>query len=183
MFKSVPDTFLYFAYGSNLLKKRIRINNPSAEFLGSGRLDGHQLDFMKYSENWRGTSATIQPTENSCVWGAVWRLHNADMPALDKQEGVDTNWYFPKIVDITVADGLKVQCRTYQQTINPPLREKGEELPEDRRPCITYLDCIVTGAIECKLPEDYIEELKKIPHNGKLAPPAMIEKLNRPLNE
>lgn len=35
----VKDTFLYYAYGSNLLKKRIRINNPSAEFLGIGRLD------------------------------------------------------------------------------------------------------------------------------------------------
>lgn len=35
----VPNTFLYFAYGSNLLKKRIRINNPSAEFLGIGKLE------------------------------------------------------------------------------------------------------------------------------------------------
>lgn len=32
------DTFMYFAYGSNLLKRRIRINNPSAEFVGIGRL-------------------------------------------------------------------------------------------------------------------------------------------------
>lgn len=35
----VPNSFLYFAYGSNLLKKRIRINNPSAEFLGIGKLE------------------------------------------------------------------------------------------------------------------------------------------------
>lgn len=33
------EYFLYFAYGSNLLKKRIRINNPSAEFMGIGLLD------------------------------------------------------------------------------------------------------------------------------------------------
>lgn len=39
MFEAVPDTFLYYAYGSNLLKKRIHINNPSAKFLGVGRLD------------------------------------------------------------------------------------------------------------------------------------------------
>ncbi|XP_028158844.1 uncharacterized protein LOC114351741 isoform X2 [Ostrinia furnacalis] len=31
---SLKETFLYFAYGSNLLKKRIRINNPSAHFIG-----------------------------------------------------------------------------------------------------------------------------------------------------
>ncbi|XP_075974726.1 gamma-glutamylcyclotransferase-like [Anticarsia gemmatalis] len=180
MFKPVENTFLYFAYGSNLLKRRIRINNPSAEFLGNGRLDGHQLDFIKYSPNWRGTSATIVPTQNAHVWGAIWRLHNADMPALDRQEGVDTNWYFAKTVGVVVSDGSKVECRTYQQTINPPLRENGEELPEDRRPCITYLDCIIKGATECNLPEYYIEELKKIPNNGQLASPEMIEKLSKP---
>lgn len=98
-----------------------------------------------------------------------------------RQEGVDTNWYFPKQVDVLIFDGSKVNCRTYQQTVNPPLREKGEELPEERRPCITYLDCIVRGAIECDLPEYYVEELKKIPNNGNVAPPAMIEKLAKSL--
>lgn len=39
MMDPIKDTFLYFAYGSNLFKKRIRINNPTAEFLGVGRLD------------------------------------------------------------------------------------------------------------------------------------------------
>lgn len=38
MAKQIKDTFLYFAYGSNLLKKRIKINNPTAEFIGIGRL-------------------------------------------------------------------------------------------------------------------------------------------------
>ncbi|XP_034836001.1 gamma-glutamylcyclotransferase-like [Maniola hyperantus] len=177
MAKQFKDTFLYFAYGSNLLKKRIRINNPTAEFIGVGRLDGHQLDFMKYSDHWRGTSATIVPTENAQihVWGAVWRLHNSDMPALDKQEGVDTNWYFAKSVEVWTPEGETIECRTYQQTVNPSL---DEELPPERRPSSTYLDCIVNGAIECNLPKEYITQLKKIPHNGQKASPKMIEKLN-----
>lgn len=90
---------------------------------------------------------------------------------------MDTNWYFAKIVKIVLPDGSSTECRTYQQTVNPPIRKKGEDLPLERRPCITYINCIVTGAIECKIPEDYIEELKKIPNNGQLAPPQMIEKL------
>lgn len=32
------DTFLYFAYGSNLLGKRIHIQNPTAVRYGIGRL-------------------------------------------------------------------------------------------------------------------------------------------------
>ncbi|XP_045495384.1 gamma-glutamylcyclotransferase-like [Colias croceus] len=178
MFAPVKDTFLYFAYGSNLLKQRIHINNPSAEFLGIGRLDNHQLDFIKYSDHWRGSSATIVPTENAHVWGAVWRIQNKDMPALDWQEGVETNWYFPKTVDIETLDGTIVQCRTYQQTINPPPRKEDEEIPNERRPSITYLECIMKGAMECNLPKEYLIKLKKIPHNGQKASPKMIEKLN-----
>lgn len=32
------DTFLYFAYGSNLLGKRIHIQNPTAVRYGTGRV-------------------------------------------------------------------------------------------------------------------------------------------------
>lgn len=70
-------------------------------------------------------------------------------------------------------------CRTYQQTINPPARNDDEELPLDRRPSITYLDVILKGATECQLPEEYIQKLKKIPHNGQEASPKMIEKLKK----
>ena len=31
-------TFLYFAYGSNLLKQRLQLENPSAEFVAVGEL-------------------------------------------------------------------------------------------------------------------------------------------------
>ena len=33
------NKFKYFAYGSNLLKERIHINNPSAEKVDIGRVD------------------------------------------------------------------------------------------------------------------------------------------------
>lgn len=173
------ETFMYFAYGSNLLKKRIHINNPSAEFIGIGRLEGHQLDFIKYSENWRGSSATIVPTEGAHVWGAVWKLSKNDLPSLDKQEGVDTNWYFPKIVKVSTPDNEKVECRTYQQTVNPPVRGPHQDIPHDRRPSITYLNCILKGALECQLPDYYVQMLKKISHNGMEASSKMIEQLSK----
>ena len=43
-------TFLYFAYGSNLLAERIHINNPSARFKNVAKLDQHQLDFNYFSQ-------------------------------------------------------------------------------------------------------------------------------------
>ena len=44
------ETFLYFAYGSNLLTERIQINNPSAKFKSIGFLRKHKLDFNNKSK-------------------------------------------------------------------------------------------------------------------------------------
>ncbi len=43
-------TFFYFAYGSNLLTERIRINNPSARAKGIGVLKDYKLDFNNKSK-------------------------------------------------------------------------------------------------------------------------------------
>lgn len=43
-------TFFYFAYGSNLLTERIRINNPSARAKGIGELKNYKLDFNNKSK-------------------------------------------------------------------------------------------------------------------------------------
>ena len=39
------STFLYFAYGSNLLTERIHFQNPSATFRGAAQLGGYRLEF------------------------------------------------------------------------------------------------------------------------------------------
>lgn len=44
----------------------------------------HSIDFARYSENWGGAVATITPTEGAYVWGAVWKVQNDNLPALDK---------------------------------------------------------------------------------------------------
>lgn len=38
-------TFLYFGFGSNLWSKRIRLENPSAEFVAVAELADYQLQF------------------------------------------------------------------------------------------------------------------------------------------
>ena len=43
------NSFLYFAFGSNLSSERIRVQNPSAKYVASAVLDGYQLDFKTYS--------------------------------------------------------------------------------------------------------------------------------------
>ena len=43
-------TFLYFAFGSNLLEKRIHINNPSAVFRSIAKLKDYKLGFNYFSQ-------------------------------------------------------------------------------------------------------------------------------------
>lgn len=117
------NSFFYFAFGSNLLADRVRINSPSATFVGPARLHKHQLAFAGWSESWKGAVANIvsaedpEPIANEntphnlllsdsfaeddpCIWGAVWRISNEQLPQLDKQEGVDIQEYEP--VSVTV---------------------------------------------------------------------------------
>ncbi|CAH1636414.1 unnamed protein product [Spodoptera littoralis] len=165
----VKHHFFYFAYGSNLLKRRIRINNPKAEFVGVGRLDNFRLDFVHHYNLWGGSVATIVPNLKEHVWGAVWKMQCEEMPSLDKQEGVDLQQYVPKQVYIKYRDGKQAKCRTYQHTSFPPDVCSLSSLPAHRRPSITYKQCIIHGAYECNIPKDYIRKLERIPTNGQLA--------------
>lgn len=162
----MSNTFLYFAYGSNMLMKRIHINNPTAVLKDIGYLKNFRLDFATYSKRWHGCSATIVPTEDSVVWGVVWELNKCNMSTLDCQEGVADKLYFPLTVDVNTPSGTVLNCRVYQQCNNPAEHVNPCLLPSQRRPSPLYIETILKGGRENNLPADYIKFLKTIPHNG-----------------
>jgi gamma-glutamylcyclotransferase len=159
---AAKDTFLYFGYGSNLLRQRILLQNPSAVFDTIARLDNYKLDFNYPSKTWNGAAATIIESQGDHVWGAVWCINISDMPNLDKQEGVESGIYEPIQVQVVVRELNEhvesVECRSYRLL-------KTDH--EDHRPSPQYLDVIVRGAVDIGLPVKYIEALRKIEHNGK----------------
>ncbi|OON16465.1 AIG2-like family protein [Opisthorchis viverrini] len=149
--------FYYFAFGSNLLKQRIQLKNPSAEFIGVGRLVDYALTFCGVSHTWGGSPATIVRKESHCVYGAIWRLADSDLPSLDAQESVPV-LYTPLFVSVCLeADGeLKhLTCRSYATVSH-----------QVGRPSPHYLDIILRGAIQCNLPGTYIEQLRNIEHTA-----------------
>merc|ERR1711990_1151446 len=147
--------FLYFAFGSNLLRERLHISNPSAVFKAIARLPAHRLEFNYFSRRWQGAAATIVEADNEEVWGVLWELSIEHLTTLDAQEGVPTV-YNRKTVTVEV-DGGEEEAFTYF-LVKP--------VEEDRRPSAVYLDVIVRGAKENGLPEEYIEKLQSIEHNG-----------------
>ncbi|XP_045194682.2 gamma-glutamylcyclotransferase-like [Mercenaria mercenaria] len=157
-------TFLYFAYGSNLLQQRLHMGNPSARFVAIGELKDHTLAFsclgMKPERmRWRGGAASIREDPTSSVWGCVWRLGNEHSNTLDRQELV----YDSKNVTVTSLDGREYTCRTYQL----PASYFEDEGPNNR-PSPMYLDIIIKGAIQNKLPEDYVHFLRTVETNDLL---------------
>lgn len=74
------------------------------------------------------------------------------------QEGVESGIYRPIEVNVETADKRLLTCRSYR------LCETTDE--GDNRPSPQYLDVILRGARQNKLPEDYVDFLKSFEHNN-----------------
>uniref|UniRef100_A0A4W4FT11 Gamma-glutamylcyclotransferase n=1 Tax=Electrophorus electricus TaxID=8005 RepID=A0A4W4FT11_ELEEL len=109
--------FMYFAYGSNLLKERLQLENPSAVFRCVGRLKGYVLNFGLWGDDvvskWHGGVATIEKSPDEYVWGVVWEMAVEDLTSLDRQEQVDEGAYSSLELRVETEAG-PLLCRTYQ---------------------------------------------------------------------
>ncbi|XP_065081602.1 gamma-glutamylcyclotransferase-like [Ochlerotatus camptorhynchus] len=170
--EATSSTFNYFAFGSNLFSKRIRMESPTAVRKGIGFLENYRLDFFHYAARWRGAPATIVEDKGHRVWGAIWEIGIENLPDLDKQEGVHNQVYKPLTLPICTTKGETLQCRVYQLVKNPPKLESIEETrPFERQPSQTYMNIIIRGATETGLPIEYVEYLNTIKHNGHSGDP------------
>ncbi|XP_023676953.1 gamma-glutamylcyclotransferase [Paramormyrops kingsleyae] len=151
-------SFLYFAYGSNLLKERLQLENPSAKALCVARLTDHKLVFGNHrglpSNRWHGGVATIEHSSGEDVLGVVWEMNIDDLESLDRQENVRSGIYSPVEVSVWAA-GQKITCRTY--IMNSCVYAS---------PSPQYLKVIVMGAEQNGLPEDYQKKLRSIQTNN-----------------
>src|SRR3990167_6529353 len=88
---TVPTTFKYFAYGSNMLTRRLRAKKqaPSAKPIGIGYVAGRRLTFDKVSQDGSGkcdAEATGKKTDR--VYGVIFEIALTDKVALGKAEGL-----------------------------------------------------------------------------------------------
>ncbi|KAG5842385.1 gamma-glutamylcyclotransferase a [Anguilla anguilla] len=156
------STFMYFAFGSNLLRERLQMMNPSATFHSIGRLKDYNLNFgvrgEKMSNRWHGGVATIEESIGNEVWGVIWKMNRDDLPNLDKQEGVDKGIYRPLEVKVDTHEG-EVVCRTYQ------MNDFRAMLPSP-----PYKQVICLGAKQNGIPSDYIRKLEAMKTNDYNGP-------------
>ncbi|XP_011479557.2 gamma-glutamylcyclotransferase isoform X1 [Oryzias latipes] len=154
--------FMYFAFGSNLLKERLHLANPSATFFSIGRLKDYKLNFglsdSHTGSEWHGGAATIEACPGAEVWGVIWTLSNEHLSSLDNQEGVSVGIYSPQEVSVETDDGV-ILCRTYQMNGFHPCP-----------PSPQYKQVVCMGARRSGLPMEYQKKLEEIQTNNYSGP-------------
>ena len=134
----------YFAYGSNMLVQRLQQRVCSAVDQGSAWLDDYAWFCNKFGMD--GTAkANLIRKPAARVFGVMYMINPSDWPLLDQIEG----GYQRFEVDVCCA-GKTHKAWTYISTL---LTEKAAKS--------TYLDYILQGAEEHRLPQEYIETVLK----------------------
>lgn len=142
---------LYLAYGSNMLGARLLARVPSAGVRGAAAIAGREVRFHK--RGWLDGSgkADLVPVERpgAVAHGVVYEIAAQQRELLDRAEGLGRG-YRHEAVTVTVA-GQSIEAFTYRGepgAIDPQLR-----------PFSWYLELVVAGARENRLPAAYIRRL------------------------
>ena len=141
---------LYFAYGSNLDIRQMRRRCPGSEVVGRARLPDYRLGFTRYATKRKGGVADIVPEPGAEVWGALYSVDDAGMASLDEFEGVPRAY---RRIDVVVLDDEDIERESIAYFAN----KTGEFAPGR-----AYLELIITGCRDHKLPDEYVQALESI---------------------
>lgn len=150
---------LYFAYGSNMDPTQMKARCPDARVVGLACLNDYVLCFPRRS-NKRGCGVSSILAKDGCeTWGVIYKLSDADLVALDRNEGYrqdrDPSVNAYNRITISVRLGVEtMEAETYVAS-----HQEGEHLPN-----VGYLAHIREGAVHHGLPAAYLEFLAGLPH-------------------
>ena len=139
---------LYFAYGSNMDRAAMAARCPASKALSSARLARHR--FIVTSEGY----ASVVRDPRRTVWGLLWDIAFADMPALDRYASVASGLYV-KLTQPVISDRGARRALIYVARNAAP----GQPRPG-------YMEGVAAAARAAGLPGDYIAEI------GALSPQA-----------
>jgi gamma-glutamylcyclotransferase (GGCT)/AIG2-like uncharacterized protein YtfP len=135
---------LYFAYGANMDRAQMAARCPRSNPLGLARLMRHRLAVMR--EGW----LTVVRDPRAAVHGVLWDLALADVPALDRFEGVGERLYV-KAVQPVVTDAGPKRALIYLGTNAGPGKARAD-----------YLSEILAAARASALPRDGVAALERL---------------------
>ena len=136
----------YFAYGSNMDIDQFLRRCPEARFFQTTKLYGYQFNLDSKG------AATMHKNCDSFVQGVVWLITENDEETLDRYEGVRSECYEKKHINIPIKGGT-VSALTY-------LSLRGAF---DCKSRAGYMDKIIKAAEDLGFDESYLAMLKKFP--------------------
>jgi gamma-glutamylcyclotransferase len=137
----------YFAYGSNMVSKRMQDRIPEASIVGIAGLPDWNLTWDKTSKDGSG-KANLKEQKKGKVWGIVYRIPDQKISDLDKIEG----GYQRMEMEIQFSNQDKRLVFTYVS----------ENRDANLEPYQWYKDLVVKGAEEHSLPKDYVDQIKQV---------------------
>ena len=148
---------LYFAYGSNMDGAAMLRRCPHSKPLGPARLMRHR--FFVCADGY----ASVARDPHRVVWGVLWDLALADVPALDRYESVATGLYRKTVLPVLTDRGPR-RAMLYIARSRAPGTPKAD-----------YMEGIVAAAAAAGLPEAYRREMMPfIPVARSAAEPADV---------
>jgi gamma-glutamylcyclotransferase (GGCT)/AIG2-like uncharacterized protein YtfP len=141
----------YFAYGSNMLTRRLRKRVPSCRFSAVAVLRLYKLMFHKISNDGSGKcNAFYTGLQQDEVLGVVFEIDSEEKSELDKAEP----GYVAKCVKVHCGD-VTIEAITYVADTS--------SIDDSLRPYTWYKDLVLAGANEHNLPKAYIEQIRRTP--------------------
>jgi len=148
---------LYFAYGSNLLPSEIQKKTVNVHERGNAFISGYRLAFSKHSEKWRGDAASIIRTykKDDQVWGAVYGVDFEGRKTLmESEDGYREQMVNALLQNTDGSPGPLVRAFTFSGKTT--CHRVG------CAPSLEYVDVILRGAKQKKLPERYVQVLRSL---------------------
>ena len=153
----MPETTLYFAYGSFLDPDRISSVAPGSKFLFIAHFPETKLDFVEFGGN--GAVPTLTKESGHTVWGGVFEIPEDALDSLvaaERAEGRKPG-FDAKAVD---REGNKYDCLTFVAV---------EEPNGEIRPSPDYLQSMISGARHWRLPAGWVMGLEDLGDDTLLA--------------
>jgi gamma-glutamylcyclotransferase len=149
------NSFLYFAYGSNMLIERLRAKTrcPSAKAIGAGLAANYRVCFTKRSRDGSGKGALV-PGNGHDAFGVLFAIDSSECVSLDAAEG---HGYAPltSLPVTELASGAVRNARSYTGL--------DEYLDDTLLPYDWYRALVLAGAMQNGLPAAQIEALRSLP--------------------
>jgi gamma-glutamylcyclotransferase (GGCT)/AIG2-like uncharacterized protein YtfP len=162
-FSMRSETFLYFAYGSNMSTSRLRDRCDSSQAIGVAELKGYSLRWHKISKDGSGKCDIVKSQDpGETVWGVLYKIAVDQKADLDKAEG----GYIGEIMEVRY-DSEPMKVTTYRANEN--------NIDHELKPYTSYCKWVICGAKEHALPENYIACLKAFAADNAISDPSQTE--------